>query len=177
MRKLAVMSSAVFAGVLLAGTAIVQVKAGPDLVKFPADYEKAVKYGVVSNPANKLYRELYTTQAAVDAAKAGKPIPNGTWIVMKSFKSKTDASGAPLKGPDGHFVKDELAGYAVMEKGAGWGKEYPDNLRNGEWEYQAFRADKTANPTANLTACFNCHKPQATQDFVFSYDNLKVAAR
>lgn len=173
MRKLAVMSSAVFAGVLLAGTAIVQVKAGPDLVKFPADYEKAVKYGVVSNPANKLYRELYTTQAAVDAAKAGKPIPNGTWIVMKSFKSKMDASGAPLKGPDGHFVKDELAGYAVMEKGAGWGKEYPDNLRNGEWEYQAFTGAKAVNASANLKSCFECHKPKDADDFLFSLGMMK----
>ena len=59
MRSATIMSVAVFAGVLLIGTAAVQVKAGPDLVKFPADYEKAVKYGIVSNPTNKLYREFY----------------------------------------------------------------------------------------------------------------------
>ena len=35
----------------------------------------------------------------------------------------------------------------------------------------------TMNPTANLDGCFNCHKPQATNDFVYSYDNIKVAAR
>lgn len=92
MRKLAIVSAA-FAGVLLAATAIVQVRAGPDLVKFPADYDKAVKYGVVSNPNNKLYREFYTPKDAVDAVKAGKPVPSGTWIVMKSFKSKLDPSG------------------------------------------------------------------------------------
>jgi hypothetical protein len=64
-----------------------------------------------------------------------------------------------------------------MEKRVGWGAEYPETQCNGEWEYQAFRADKTVNPKANLTGCFNCHKPQAQQDFVFSYDKLKVAAR
>jgi len=68
-------------------------------------------------------------------------------------------------------------GYTVMEKQAGWGAEYPEAQRNGEWEYQAFRADKTANPNANLTACFNCHKPQAGQDFVFSYQSMKTATR
>ena len=173
MRKLAVMSSAVFASVLLAGTAIVQVKAGPELVKFPADYEKAVKYGVVSNPNNKLYREFYTPKEALEAVKAGNPVPNGTWIMMKSFKSKLDPSGAPLKGSDGHFVKDELAAYAVMEKGAGWGKEYPDNLRNGEWEYQAFTPAKAINAGAKLQNCFECHKPKDADDYLFTLGMMK----
>src|SRR5262245_20491207 len=152
MRSVAIAAAAVFTGVLLVGTAVVQVQAGPELVKFPADYEKGVKYGVVSNPKNKLYRELYTTKAAIDAAKAGKPIPSGTWIVMKSFKSKLDPSGEPLKGPDGHFVRDELAAYAVMEKRDGWGTEYPDSLRNGEWEYQAFTPARAVNDKSNIKA-------------------------
>ena len=38
-------------------------------------------------------------------------------------------------------------------------------MRNGEWEYQAFKADKTPNTAANLTACFNCHKPLDKQDY------------
>jgi cytochrome c553 len=65
-----------------------------------------------------------------------------------------------------------------MEKRAGWGAEYPDNVRNGEWEYQAFKADKTPNTAANLTACFNCHKPLgAGPDYLFSYDRMKAASR
>ncbi len=64
-----------------------------------------------------------------------------------------------------------------MEKRTGWGTEYPDNVRNGEWEYQAFKADKTPNTAANLTACFNCHKPYDKQDFVFLFDKMKAAAK
>ena len=143
-------TAAVFAGVLMAGTLVMQVNAGPDLVKFPADYEKGVLYGSVDNPTNKLYRDLYTTREAIDAVKAGKPIPSGTWVVMKSYKSKADDKGEPVKGPDGRFVKDGHVGYAVMEKRAGWGKEYPDNLRNGEWEYQAFTPAKAVNDKANI---------------------------
>jgi len=122
---------------------------------------------------NKLYRELYTTTDAVEAAKSGKPIPSGTWIVMKSFKSKLDATGAPMKGPDGHFLKDELAAYGVMEKRAGWGKEYPDSLRNGEWEYQAFSAAKAVNDKANIKGCFECHKPKDGDDYLFSLGMMK----
>ena len=173
MKKSIVTTAALFAGVLVAGTAAVQVKAGPDLVKFPETYEKGVRYGAVSNPNNKLYREFYSTKDAVDAAKAGKPIPSGTWIVMKSFKAKLDPTGAPVKGADGHFVKDELAAYAVMEKRAGWGKEYPDTLRNGEWEYQAFTAAKAVNEKANVKACFECHKPKDADDFLFTMGLMK----
>ena len=175
MRTIAVTTAAVFAGVMLAGTAWVQVKAGADLVKFPNDYEKGVKYGAVSNPGNKLYREFYTTKTAVDAVKAGKDIPSGTWIVMKSWKSKLDDKGAPLKGADGHFVKDDLAAYAVMEKRTGWGKEYPDSLRNGEWEYQAFSAAKAVNDKANIKGCFECHKPKDKEDYLFTLGQMKGA--
>src|SRR5215467_11204194 len=42
---------------------------------------------------------------------------------------------------------------------------------------EAIEAAKSVNPTADLKACFNCHKPQDKQDFVFSYDKLKVASQ
>ena len=89
-----------------------------------------------------------------------------------------DRHGNPVKDANGRFIKtSNIVGYTVMEKRAGWGAEYPEAQRNGEWEYQAFRADKTANPNANLTACFNCHKPQAGQDYVFSYQSMKTTTR
>jgi hypothetical protein len=50
-------------------------------------------------------------------------------------------------------------------------------VRNGEWEYQSFKADKTVNSAANLNACFNCHKPLDKQDYVFLYDKMKAAAK
>jgi Cytochrome P460 len=90
-------------------------------------------------------------------------------------KAKFDADGNPEKDANGRFIKGELVGYTVMEKRAGWGSEYPDEIRNGEWEYQAFKADKTVNDKANLKNCFTCHKPHANKDFVFSFDALKTA--
>lgn len=171
MQRIAI-AAAVLGGVLLAATVAIEVKAGPDQVKFP-DYEKAVRYGIVSNPVNKLYRELYTTKEAIDAVQSGKPVPSGTWVMMKSFKSKQDASGAPLKGPDGHFVKDELSAYAVMEKRTGWGKGYPDTIRNGEWEYQAFTPARAVNAGAKLEPCFVCHKPKDADDYLFSIGMMR----
>ena len=116
-------------------------------------------FTTVDRPDNKQFREFYTSAAALEAAKKGQPLPSGTVITMVQNAAKLDAQGNPEKDANGRFIKTNVIGYTVMEKRTGWGTEYPDNVRNGEWEYQAFKADKTPNTAANLTACFNCHKP------------------
>jgi hypothetical protein len=98
-------------------------------------------------------------------------------LLVVRHSAQLDADGNPVKGFDGNLVKDKVLGYAIMEKRAGWGNEYPDPLRNGEWEYRVFTAEKTPNDPAKLTACFECHKPTADRDFVRSYDKLKAAAQ
>ena len=156
----------------------VPVLAGGDKVAFPADYGKGVVYMTLDRAENKQVREYYTSQEAVDAAKKGEPLPQGTVITVVQYAAQLDTQGNPAKDATGRFSKTaNILGYTVMEKRAGWGAEYPETQRNGEWEYQAFRADKTANPNANLTGCFNCHKPLDKQDFVWSYDKLKLAAQ
>ena len=154
------------------------VRAGGDKIVFPDGFDKGVLYTTVDRADNKQYRELYTSQAAVDAAKKGEPMPDGTVVTLIQYRAKLGADGNPEKDANGRFIKTDIIGYTVMEKRKGWGAEYPDNIRNGEWEYQAFKADKTPNTGANLTACFNCHKPLgAGPDYLFSYDRMKGASR
>ena len=149
------------------------VRAGGDKVAFPEGFDKGVLYTTVDRADNKQYRELYTSQAAVDAAKKGQPMPDGTVVTLVQYKAKLGADGNPEKDANGRFIKTDILAYTVMEKRKGWGTEYPDNIRNGEWEYQAFTAAKQPNPNAKLTACFECHKPLPSgKDFVFSYDKL-----
>ena len=152
----------------------IQVRAGADQVAFPEAYAKGVKYLVVDKPTKQVH-EFYASPAAIEAARKGEPMPDGTVLTGALYNAKLGDDGNPLKGPDGRFLKADLRGYAVMEKRAGWGTEYPADKRNGEWEYRVFTADKAPNEKANLGACFECHKPQATHDFVYSYDNLKTA--
>jgi hypothetical protein len=153
----------------------VAARAGGDKIVFPADYDKGVLYTTVDRADNKQYRELFVSPAAaVEAAKKGQPLPSGTVITLVQYAAKLGPDGNPEKDANGRFIKTNIVGYTVMEKRTGWGTEYPDNIRNGEWEYQAFKADKTPNTAANLTNCFNCHKPlPGRQDFVFSYDKMK----
>ncbi|MFL4977407.1 MAG: cytochrome P460 family protein [Xanthobacteraceae bacterium] len=155
-----------------------QVKPTGEKVIFPESYAQGELYATVDRADNKQYRELYTSKAAVEAAKRGEPLPHGTVITLVQYAAQLDPQGNPVKDANGRFIKTNIVAYTVMEKRAGWGADYPDNIRNGEWEYQAFRADKTPNTNANLTSCFTCHKPlDPKQDFVFSYERLKETAR
>jgi hypothetical protein len=121
--------------------------------------------------------EHYATPAALAAARADQAMPSGTVFTVVRYAARLDAQGNPLKAAHGILLKGDIVGFGVMEKRTGWGTEYPDTLRNGEWEYRAFTADKTSHPGLKLTACFACHKPQADRDFVQAYDKLKAAAR
>jgi Cytochrome P460 len=172
-------SHLVIAAVAAAGLAAsIPVRAGGDKILFPYSYAEGVRYMEFDHAASKTFRELYTSPEAAVAAAKGEPLPDRTVIISVNYAVKLDAQGNPEKDANGRFVKtDTIAGYGVMEKRAGWGSEYPDNVRNGEWEYQVFKADQTPNTAAKLGACFECHKPQAKQDFVFSYDTLKGAAK
>jgi len=151
------------------------VRAGGDKVAFPEGFDKGVLYTTVDRADNKQYRELYTSQAAVDAAKKGQPMPDGTVVTLVQYKAKLGADGNPEKDANGRFIKADLRQFAVMRKEKGWGAEYPADKKNGEWEYRIFTKDHEWNDKVSAGVCLDCHLPKAGQDFVWSYDDLKKA--
>ena len=88
-------------------------------------------FTTVDRPDNKQFREVYSSAAALEAAKKGDPLPDGTVITMLQYAAKLDGQGNPEKDANGRFIKGNLMGYAVMEKHTGWGTEYPDNCATG----------------------------------------------
>ena len=148
--------------------------AGPEKIAFPAGYKGGVLYTMVDRPDNKTVRDLYANAEAAQAARSGRPLPSGTVLSMEVYQAKTDDKGEPVKGPDGRFIKGSLVGVFVMEKRAGWGAEYPADLRNGEWEYARFAADGSRQ-VVDTTPCFVCHKPHNASDFVFSLGALRAS--
>lgn len=133
-----------------------QAWAAGDVVVFPEGYRQGIHYGTVKR--GNITEELFASPAAaIAAAKKGEDLPSGTVITMEDYR-------------DGKLFR-----YVVMEKRTGWGAGHPADKRNGEWEFQAFNADKTVNRNENLDRCFACHKGQAAQDFVFTLDRMKQA--
>lgn len=152
------------------------VRAAGDKVAFPENYMKGVLYWVQDRPANKQVREYYTSREAIQAAREGQPLPSGTVITVVQHNVQVNSEGNPVTDANGRFIKTDIRGYTAMEKRSGWGAEYPENIRNGEWEYQSFTTTRAANTSADLSACFTCHKKQEKMDYVFSYENLKTAS-
>lgn len=172
MRRATLLSASALAAAALASAP--PAFGGGDKVAFPDGFEKGALYTTVDRADNKQYRELFTQPSTIDAIKAGKPAPSGAVVTLVQYRAQLDTQGNPLRDANGRFVKGELIGYAVMEKRAGWGAEYPDDVRNGEWEYQAFTATRQVNDKANLKGCFECHKPHAERDFLFTHAQLKA---
>jgi plastocyanin len=163
------------AGLLAATFAIAQT-GGPNAIGFPEKYGEGVLYATVDRHDIKQHRELWASKAAVAAVKAGKPIPHGTVLTLVQYKAKLDDKGVPVRDADGRFQKGDLVAYTVMQKDKGFGAAYADDIRNGDWEYQVFGADKQVNAKANLKGCFQCHKPHAGQDYVISLARLSGTA-
>ncbi len=162
-------------GLAPAGPAVGQaaVPSGPNVVAFPQDWAKGTLYATVDRPDTKQYREFYTSAEALAAARAGKPIPDGTVITLAAYAAQADAAGMPLKDANGRFLKGNLLAVNVMQKKAGWGEQIPAAIRNGDWVYQSFTPDGKANDKANLTACYQCHLPFAKDDYLTNMAKLK----
>ena len=129
--------------------------AGPDNIVFPSGYKNHVRYATVDRPDNKTGREIYTSPESVKVVKPGEPLPHGTVITMEVYRARVDETGEPVKDAAGRFIKGDLTGIFVMEKQAGWGADYPDDLRNGEWEYARFTPEGQRHANADTTPCFN----------------------
>ena len=169
----ALLAAAVVGGVGAAAVAqTVLVPPGPNKLKFPEGWDKQVMYATVDRYDTKQYREFYTSAAAVQAAKDGQPIPDGTVITLAAYAAKVDAEGKPVKDANGRFIKDKLVAVNSMQKQKGFADDIPAAIRNGDWIYQSFTPDGQVNEKANLTACYQCHLPFAKEEFLTNLPKL-----
>ncbi|MBV8128644.1 MAG: cytochrome P460 family protein [Planctomycetaceae bacterium] len=162
------------AAIALVGWAVIisveWAHAGSERVAFPANYKSGLLYNEVDREDIQEVHRAYTSREAIEAAKAGKPLPMGTVITTVNYKALLDPQGNPIRDAKGNLLAGELLRFGVMEKRSGWGAEYPDNLRNGEWEFAAFTADGKSNAQVDTKACMVCHKPHGHQlDYVKTY--------
>jgi hypothetical protein len=85
------------AAVIVTGAAVMSGHAQRgELIVFPADYAKGVLYSTVDRADIKQVRLLYaSSQSAIDAAKAGKPLPDGTVLTLVQYAAQLDDKGEP----------------------------------------------------------------------------------
>jgi cytochrome c553 len=147
-------------------------------VKFPVNYKNELKlYTTINFADKKEVRLYYANPAALKAAGAGKPLPDGSVIFVEVFKAKLDGYKTPVKDQNGNFEPAELQAYTAMEMEKGWGEGFPKELRNGDWNYAVFKTDQSPRPGVNQAKCLACHKPLEKDSYLFTIDKLAAAGR
>ena len=146
-------------------------------VTLPASFAGHVRYLTKSDVESNVVAVYYASRVAIDAAAAGRPLPDGSEIFIEVSSAKLDAAGAPLKDAAGELVPDKVLSYTAMARHAGWGDRLPPMLRNQNWNYALFGADRSLRPGVNQAECLACHKPKQAQSYLFLHDELAAAAR
>lgn len=159
---------ALFAGATLGAVmlGIGAASAGPEKVDYPKNYQSQyIWLGDIDRHDNNTIRRVYINPEAYAAAKSGQPFPDNTVLVLE-MRAIQMADGKPLM-KEGRFLPAyNVVGIAVQQKKNGFGAEYADTLRNGNWEYAVFDIDGVRR-TASTQACLQCHKPRDGEDFTF----------
>jgi cytochrome c553 len=118
----------------------------------------------------------YANAPALAAARAGKPLPDGSMLIVANYSAKLDAAKQPVREADGSPAVDQLQSYAAMGSQAGWGKAIPELLRNDNWAYGMFTPEKAPRTEINQAVCLACHKPKASDSYVFTLAALQEKA-
>ncbi len=144
-------------------------------VTFPEGYKDTfTRYYTINFPATRQVRHYFANKAAVQAARDGKALPDGSVLIAEVYSAKLDAEGKPAVAADGFFVADKLLFYTAMARDAGWGADIPEMLRNENWNYAAFSAEKQPR-SINQAECLACHKPLDKSSYAFTLKELAQA--
>jgi cytochrome c553 len=153
----------------------------PNLAKsnlaFPEGYQASyTQYLKINFPETNQVRHYFVNAPALQAAKDGKSLPDGSTMLAEVWSAKLDADKKPVLGADGFYVADKLLFYTAMGRDAGWGKDIPEMLRNENWNYAVFTTAKQQRP-ANQAECLACHKPLDKTSYSFTIDKITAKAR
>lgn len=130
-----------------------------DRVGFPSGYRDTFRLlYVFDNYQNRQIRAVYGNDVAASVRPAKVfDFPYGSIILFESYSVKEDSAGEPLRDENGRFIPNTMNTLFVMRKERGFGVDYQE-LRNGEWEYVAYRPDGTyATPPSGSGSCALCH--------------------
>ena len=143
---------------------------------FPEAYKQTfTKYVTIDLPGPKQVRHFYANPVALEAARDGRQLPDGSAIVGEIYSAKLGPDKTPVTGHDGRYLPDQLVGFTMMAREAGWGNDIPEMLRNSDWNYAVFTAEKKPRAGVNQAECFACHKPLDKTSYVFTLEQLAAA--
>jgi hypothetical protein len=148
-------------------------------MRFPATFPHGfTAYERVDDDRNATVQQRYANAAAWQAARAGLALPAGSILLVVTHAAATDAAtGQPQRDAGGRLVPGAVRGYAGMESQPAWGQSIPASLRNGDWHYALFDAERRLRESVDQAECLACHRPRAADGYVFTLQALRAAAQ
>lgn len=114
---------------------------------------------------------LFGNEIAMQGPGADGKLRYGSILVGEVYKAKKDENGAVVLSSLNRRIKDGLALIAVMQREPGFGDEFPVGLKNGDWDFAAYKPDGSV-AGSDLNACRTCHAPLETTNHLFSMQHL-----
>ncbi len=143
---------------------------------FPADYrERFTHYLTMNFEATRQVRRFYASPKLIEDLAAQRPPLDGSAVLVEVYSAKLDPQGKPITGADGFFEAERLLFFTGMAVGQGWGEAIPAMLRNGDWQYAVFGADRSARQGFSQGECLACHKPLDATQYLFTHKSLASA--
>jgi hypothetical protein len=143
----------------------------------PRDYrERYVHYATVDR-VDQTVRFLYIDPMSYQRVQRGAPLPDGTQLVIETYRARTDAAGEPLRSADGHFIAGAMIeNVHVAEKRSTWRIEdlaVPTGAI--DWNFRSFDSQTFMNTDENRNDCFACHDTASRRDRAFTRFRLDEA--
>lgn len=143
----------------------------------PADFPQGFKvYQTVNDSATGPVVQRWANEAALKAAKAGQPLPDGSMIVNVNHAPLLDDAQKPVLDAQGRPQPGKVTAFVAMQSRSGWGAQVPALLRNANWDYAVFNAERQRRDTVNIAPCLACHQPLAGTSHVFTLKDIAAAA-
>ncbi|WP_319498825.1 cytochrome P460 family protein [uncultured Cohaesibacter sp.] len=133
---------------LTMGTPLRAQSVASDHVALPETYRSEVHFSTYKRGG--ITEELFASQQAIEAAKAGSPFPEGTVVTMEDFR------------------EGSLYRVLVMEKRAEW----KGQSLSGNWRFGVYWPDGKPNLAEDLQRCESCHASAADRDHVFRKEDM-----
>ena len=141
---------------------------------FPAAFPSGfTEYDRVQSESTKTIEVRYANAVALNAARARKPLPDGSYIVVATYAALLDASGQPQRADATHWRLGKATSYSAMESRAGWGDAVPELLRNGNWHYALWDESRQSRLGSAHAKCLACHKAKADDSYVFTLQQMQ----
>jgi hypothetical protein len=131
-----------------------QASAEENRVTFPGNFAEYDRYGIFDRGSSG--EEAFALPETIAISKNGLPLPNGTRLVLRILKN------------------GELTSYFVMQKGEGWGADFDEERRTGDWQFQQFDTNMQVIASASTAQCQSCHSNRESSDFMYTIDQMRA---